>query len=132
MSANPFSLSQPRQFIEIAKPLIERGIPVIPLQPFSKRGLSEDQCELATTDINIVTQSNSENPSYNVGCAGTPDGYVILDSDNPELIARIERETGHKMPRTFTVKSASKGLPQQMRFTNGSALQRANSRIASK
>jgi hypothetical protein len=111
MSANPFSLSQPRQFIEIAKPLIERGIPVIPLRPFSKRGLFENQFEMATTDINIVTQWNSENPSYNVGCVGTPDGYVILDSDNPELIARIECETGRKMPRTFTVKSAGKGLP---------------------
>src|SRR5579864_7188254 len=111
MSSNPVSQSQPRQFIEIAKPLIERGIPVIPLRPFSKRGLFENQFEMATTDINIVTQWNSENPSYNVGCVGTPDGYVILDSDNPELIARIECETGRKMPRTFTVKSAGKGLP---------------------
>jgi hypothetical protein len=104
-------VTQPRQFIEIARPLIERGIPVIPLRPFSKRGLFEDQFEMATTDIKIVRQWNAENSLYNVGAVGTPDTICILDCDATGLVERIERETGHKMPRTFTVKSAGKGLP---------------------
>src|SRR5277367_1934698 len=98
-------------FLEIATPLIQRGIPVIPIRPQSKRGVREDQFDVATTDINVVRGWNDENNTYNVGCVGTPEGVVILDADNPELIARIERETGHKMPRTFTVRSGGKKLP---------------------
>lgn len=98
-------------FLEIATPLIGRGIPVIPVRPLSKRGLFEDQFETATTDINIVRQWNQENPSYNVGCVGKADKHLILDCDTPELVARIERETGHAMPPTFTVTSAGKGCP---------------------
>jgi Bifunctional DNA primase/polymerase, N-terminal len=98
-------------FLEIATPLIQRGIPVIPVRPQSKRGVHEDQFEVATTDINVVRAWNDENSAYNVGCVGTPEGIVILDADNPELIARIERDTGHKMPRTFTVRSGGKKLP---------------------
>jgi Bifunctional DNA primase/polymerase, N-terminal len=98
-------------FLEIATPLIRRGIPVIPVRPFSKRGVREDQFEVATTDIDVVEAWNHENSAYNVGCVGTLEGVVILDADNSELIARIERETGHKMPRTFTVRSGGKKLP---------------------
>jgi hypothetical protein len=98
-------------FLEIATPLIQRGIPVIPVQPLSKRGLLDDQFDVATTDLNVVRAWNDENSAYNVGCVGTPQGFVILDADNPELIARIERETGHKMPQTFTVRSGGKKLP---------------------
>jgi len=41
-------------FLEIATPLIQRGIPVIPVRAQSKRGVREDQFEVATTDINVV------------------------------------------------------------------------------
>jgi len=98
-------------FLEIATPLIQRGIPVIPVRPQSKRGVREDQFDVATTDINVVRAWDDENSAYNVGCVGTPDGFVILDADHPELIARIEQETGYKMPRTFTVRSGGKRLP---------------------
>lgn len=67
MSANPVSQSQPRQFIEIAKPLIERGIPVIPVQPHEKRCLLPDWPKLATTDIHQIKAWNTENPYFNVG-----------------------------------------------------------------
>jgi len=98
-------------FLEIATPLIHRGIPVIPIRPQSKKGLREDQFEVATTDINVVRGWNDENSAYNVGCVGTPEGVVILDADNPELISRIESETGQRMPQTFTVRSGGKKLP---------------------
>jgi hypothetical protein len=98
-------------FLEIATPLIQRGIPVIPVRPQSKRGVREDQFDVATTDINVVRGWNDENNTYNVGCVGTPEGVVILDADNPELISRIESETGQRMPPTFTVRSGGKKLP---------------------
>lgn len=98
-------------FLEIATPLIQRGIPVIPVQPNEKRCLLPEWQKKATTDIEQVKLWQRENPLFNVGCVGTPEGIVILDADHPELIARIERETGHKMPRTFTVRSGGKKLP---------------------
>jgi hypothetical protein len=98
-------------FLEIATPLIQRGIPVIPVQPNEKRCLLPEWQTKATTDIERVKLWQTENPVFNVGCVGTPEGIVILDADNPELIARIERETGHEMPRTFTVRSGGKKLP---------------------
>jgi len=98
-------------FLEIATPLIQRGIPVIPVQPNEKRCLLPEWQMKATTDIEQVKLWQKENPYFNVGCVGTPEGIVILDADNPELIARIERETGYKMPRTFTVRSGGKKLP---------------------
>jgi hypothetical protein len=115
MAANPSTQQQeqiqPRNFIDIARPLIERGIRVIPVRPFSKRGLFENQFDVATTDMNIVRQWNIENSLYNVGAVGTPDTICILDCDDPGLVERIERETGHEMPSTFTVRSAGKGCP---------------------
>jgi hypothetical protein len=98
-------------FLEIATPLIQRGIPVIPVQPNEKRCLLPEWQMKATTDIEQVKLWQTENPLFNVGCVGTPEGIVILDADNPELIARIVRDTGHKMPRTFTVRSGGKKLP---------------------
>jgi P4 family phage/plasmid primase-like protien len=98
-------------FLEIAIPLIERRIPVIPVQPNDKACLLPEWQKKATTDIDQVRLWNAENPCYNVGCVGTPDGILVLDSDDPELIDRIERDTGQKMPRTFTVRSGGKKLP---------------------
>jgi hypothetical protein len=98
-------------FLEIATPPIQRGIPVIPVQPDDKRCLLPEWQKKATTNIEQVKLWQTENPHFNVGCVGTPEGIVILDADNSELIARIERETGHKMPRTFTVRSGGKKLP---------------------
>jgi P4 family phage/plasmid primase-like protien len=98
-------------FLSIATPLIERGIPVIPVQPNEKRCLLPEWQKKATTDIEQVKLWHRDDPDFNVGCVGTPEGVVILDSDSPELIDRIERETGQKMPRTFTVRSGGKKLP---------------------
>jgi len=96
-------------FLDIATPLAERGIPVIPVLPLSKRGLLDDQFRHATTDLSQIAQWNKENPDYNVGCVGKPDGIVVLDCDVTGLKRRIEHETGHKFPATLTVRSAGKG-----------------------
>lgn len=96
-------------FAEIATPLARRGIPVIPVAPCSKAGVLPNQYAYATTDLSQISEWNKENPQYNVGCVGKPDGILVLDCDVPGLATRIERETGHKFPPTLVVRSAGKG-----------------------
>lgn len=118
-------------FLSIATPLIERGIPVIPVQPNDKACLLLEWQKRATTDIEQVKLWGRENPDFNVGCVGKPDGIVILDSDSPELIDRIQRETGQKMPRTFTVRSGGKKLPH-LYFRQTDASRRLGNRSRSR
>ena len=96
-------------FLEIAMPLIQRGIPVIPVQPNEKRCLLPEWQKKATTDIEQVKLWQTENPNFNIGCVGKPDGFVMLDCDVVGLREQIERETKQKFPRTLIVKSAGKG-----------------------
>jgi hypothetical protein len=95
-------------FLEIATPLARRGIPVIPVQPFSKKGVLKDQYLLATTDPAKIIQWNHLDPGFNVGCVCSWDSVAVLDCDVRGLRKRIEKETGCKFPPTFTVRSAGK------------------------
>jgi hypothetical protein len=96
-------------FKDLALPLAQRGIPVIPVEPLSKETRLPGGEERGTTDIKKILMWNEENPSYNVGCLGTADGIVVLDCDVKGLVSRIEKETGQKLPPTLTVQSAGKG-----------------------
>jgi hypothetical protein len=96
-------------FAELAIPLAQRGIPVIPVLPLSKRGFLDDQFRHATTAISQIAQWNRENPNFNVGCVCKPDGIVVLDCDVKGLARRIESEIGRRFPATLTVRSAGKG-----------------------
>src|SRR5580700_937625 len=96
-------------FSELAIPLAQRGIPVIPVLPLSKRGFLDDQFRHATTAISQIAQWNRENPNFNVGCVCKPDGIVVLDCDVKGLARRIESEIGRRFPATLTVRSAGKG-----------------------
>jgi Bifunctional DNA primase/polymerase, N-terminal len=99
----------PPSFNEIALPLANRGIKVIPVRPLSKEGVLKDQFRYATTSPEQIECWNHENPNYNVGCVGTPDTILILDCDVKGLIQRIEQETGQQLPPTLVVRSAGKG-----------------------
>jgi len=96
-------------FKDKALPLAARGIPVIPVQPGEKRCLLPAWQTKATTDTDQILQWDKDNPDYNVGAVGKPDGIAILDCDVKGLKKRIETETGHKFPPTLVVKSAGKG-----------------------
>jgi AAA domain/Bifunctional DNA primase/polymerase, N-terminal len=96
-------------FKDIALPLIERGIKVIPVQPGEKRCLLPSWPQMATTDTVRVEAWDLENPHYNVGAVGTPDTIVILDCDVVGLREKIEKETGRRFSRTLVVRSAGKG-----------------------
>jgi hypothetical protein len=100
----------PITFKEIAGAMIKRGIPVIPVPPREKGTCLKNWPARATTDPKQIAKWNRENPAYNCGAVAKPNGNWILDCDDPELPTRIEVETGHKIPETFTVKSG-KGRP---------------------
>jgi hypothetical protein len=96
-------------FKDLALPLAARGIPVIPVEPLSKETRLPGGEERGTTDPAKIEAWDRENANYNVGALGTADGIVVLDCDVKGLVARIEKETGKKLPPTLTVQSAGKG-----------------------
>jgi RecA-family ATPase len=96
-------------FRDLALPLAERGIPVIPVLPNQKRCVLPEWQTKATTDRDQILRWDAENASYNVGCVGKPQGVVILDCDVVGLKKRIEQETEHTFPPTLIVKSGGKG-----------------------
>jgi putative DNA primase/helicase len=60
--------------------LVERGWPVLPLKPNSKRPAIKDWPNQATCDVERVKQWWTEMPGANVGIA-TGDGFVVIDLD---------------------------------------------------
>ena len=96
-------------FKDLALPLIARGIPVIIVNPLAKDSYLPGGEERGTTDPSQIAKWDHENPRYNVGCLGTAEGITVLDCDTPGLMTRIEKETGRRLPATFTAKSAGKG-----------------------
>jgi hypothetical protein len=96
-------------FKDIALPLAARGIKVIPCQPLAKRTFLRGGPERGTLDEAQILAWDRENPNYNVGSLGTLDTNSLFDCDIKGLVAQIEKETGQKLPPTFTVKSANKG-----------------------
>ena len=98
-------------FKDIALPLIAKKFRVIPVQPLEKKTyLGGSHYRRGTLDPQQILAWDRENPNYNAGTLGSPDGVTILDEDTPGLVELIEKETGQKFPPTYTVKSANKGL----------------------
>lgn len=98
-------------FRDLALPLARRGIYVVPVEPHSKRCRLKNWPELATVDPAVITSWDAEMPAANVGCVAKLVSQAMLDCDTPSLVERIERETGQKMPPTFTALSAGKRCP---------------------
>lgn len=94
-------------FLEIAKPMIERGVPVIPLRPRTKIALLADWPNKATTDLSTVQQWALEYPDANGACVaqGNLGGFWMLEVDDPSLPSKIETEIGQTI-KTFRVRSS--------------------------
>lgn len=92
----------------IALPLSERGIPTIPLRPRTKIAFLEEWENKATTDVAQIEKWDSEYPDANGACValGKLGGVWFFEIDKPEVVQRIEDETGKKIPRTFRVRSS--------------------------
>ena len=92
-------------FKDIALPVIQRGIPVIRLRPRDKVPLDNNWPELATTDINKIEEWNGD---FNCGAVAQAKigGVWFFEIDKPEIWAQIETDTGHRLPKTFRVRSS--------------------------
>lgn len=95
-------------FREIAAPLIERGVPVIPLRPRSKIAFHKEWPELASTDPYQIQLWDEEYPDANGGSVaiGKVGSVSFLEIDNPTITSKIEDETGQKMPETYVIRSS--------------------------
>lgn len=93
---------------DIALPLAERGIPTIPLRPRSKIAFLDNWESLATVDVNQIARWDTEYPNANAAsvAVATPDQVWFLEIDNPEVVHRIQTQTGQKIPSTFRVRSS--------------------------
>lgn len=70
--------------MEAALDYAQRGLPVFPLAPQSKRPLAGSHgYRDATTDPNIIQERWKQNPDYNIAIA-TGDDLIIIDIDNGE------------------------------------------------
>ena len=99
-------------FYQIARPLIERGLSVIPLHPQTKKPavgwkhfriwnltmLEEKAKDFSTCDVAVVSSRGIDRP-------------VFIDFDDESVIPRIEQETGKTIPTTFKVCSRPSSAP---------------------
>ena len=94
-------------FLEIAKPLAERGIPVIRLRHKSKIAADSDWPNLATTSLDTIKKWSDESPDCNVGCVfqAVEGGTWAFELDAPEVVQRIKDETGNSLPTTLRIRS---------------------------
>jgi len=93
-------------FYDRAQPMIERNWSVIRLGEKSKIASDSNWQELATTDLDQIDRWDSESMRANCGLVAKPTGNWCFEVDDANVIARIEAETGHKMPKTFAVRSS--------------------------
>lgn len=94
-------------FLERAQYTIAKGLPVIRLRENSKAPIDNKWPELATTDLNIVSQWSSQSPQANCGAVAQAKigGFWFWEIDNADVIRRVEIETGKTIPDTFRVRS---------------------------
>jgi hypothetical protein len=96
-------------FLDRAKVALRYGIPVVPALPRQKATIIGSK--EATTDLSTIEKWNQAEPNYN-SCLITQakiNGIWILDCDSPEVREQIEKDTGKKLPDTFSVSSSSAG-----------------------
>jgi Bifunctional DNA primase/polymerase, N-terminal len=97
-------------FADIATPLIERGIPITPVRPGSKRAFLPDFPTTASTDPAQISEWNRLYSDHNAACvARAEDGGVwFWEVDSPDVWTRLMKDTGHDGMtelQTFKVRS---------------------------
>ena len=94
-------------FFDIAKPMAEMGVPQIRVRPDSKAAFDKEWPSMATTDLARLSELSKEFPNSNAASVaqGKIGGIWIWEVDSPDVIPRMERETGHALPLTFKVRS---------------------------
>lgn len=91
-------------FKSLALPMAAMGVPVIRLQPRSKKPMDPKWQELATTEVDKILAWNSETPGAGCASVAKSDGVCFFEADEEGVIQRFEKETGESF-KTFTVQS---------------------------
>lgn len=97
-------------FLEIATPLIVMGIPITPVRPGTKRAFLPDFPTTASTDLAQIKEWNKLYSDCNAACvARAEDGGIFFwEVDSPDVLNRIEKETGHAAAEIVTFKVRSR------------------------
>ena len=107
----------PKTFAERARPLFDRGIPVIPVAPNGKNATLKDW---NTADFGW-RDALAWDQEANVGCVAAA-GFCYLDDDKGNLSEIVEKETGLPLKKlTYTVKTA-KGYHYYFKTSEASML----------
>src|SRR5882762_518183 len=95
-------------FEQLAQPLIAKNVPVIPLRPKTKIAFLTGWESLATTDREQIAQWGQDYSNANIASVAkaTLEGVWFFEVDRPNFQNEIEKQTGHKMPETFIVRSS--------------------------
>lgn len=95
-------------FLERAKILTDRGVPVAPVLAGDKRCILKGWPELANTRQDILEMWAHFNPDANTAAVCRLDGIAVLDADSPEIANIVEPFI---TTPTFVVLSGGKGYP---------------------
>lgn len=98
-------------FKEIAIEQRRRGFEICVVHPDEKRGVRTDQYEHESTLARINWLAETY-PTANVGVwSRRGKEFCFLDIDSDGVIERIERDTNHVIPATYTVQSSPRSAP---------------------
>jgi hypothetical protein len=87
---------------DIARPLIERGIRVVPAKPGERYSTLGNWQTLATTDPAAIDQWDKQYPDWNLVCVSNLEDVCIVDADDLDAATKLGMP---EIPATFTVKS---------------------------
>lgn len=92
---------------EIALPLAAKGIASTPVRPGTKRAFLPEWEKSATLDPAQIEKWDAEYPGHGGAAVATglPDGVWFLEVDSPDVIQKIQNDTGKQIPDTFRVRS---------------------------
>ena len=104
--------------------LWKMGIPVIPLQPRSKKPATPHAAYDATTERAVLAQwVKTLSPNSNAAAVARYDGFWLLDDDRGTLADVYKIATGQELPYTFKVRT-SRGFHYYFRHDDASRLVR--------
>src|SRR5438132_7820864 len=105
-------------YLKIAQRQLDRGLKVVPVDPFKKSGVLWNQYIHPADTKSEIRQHAKDFPEFNVGVVGRRGigNHVFLDIDAKGVLEKIEAETGQVMPETFTVQSRPLSKPWKRHY----------------
>ena len=100
-------------YLTVATAALARGLAVTPLLPGTKQGVLWGWNRHPATTLSEITQHAKDFPNHSVGVVSKGRGIdnVMFFDDDAGVAARIERETGHKLPTLCVIKTRPQSAP---------------------